>query len=87
MGTSTSPAIHTSHLPTYFPLTILKHHFFKTTCAGVGEEDKRSRVMEITSKLTPEEVVAKVMMAARDPDLDTAAAAVATNNTAELRLA
>jgi len=43
--------------------------------------------MEITSKLTPEEVVAKVMMAARDPDLDTAAAAVATNNTAELRLA
>jgi hypothetical protein len=26
--------------------------------------------MEITSSLTPEEVVAKVMMAARDPDLE-----------------
>ena len=64
----------------------LKHQLFYP-CAGVGEEDKKSRVMEITSKLTPEEVVAKVMMAARDPDLDTAAAAVATNNTAELRLA
>ena len=49
---------------------------------GVGEEDKRSRVMEITSKLTPEEVVAKVMMAARDPDLDATAA-----GTAEPRLA
>ena len=43
--------------------------------------------MEITSKLTPEEVVAKVMMAARDPDLDTAAAASAAAGTAELRLA
>jgi len=36
----------------------------------VGEEDKKKRVMEINSKLTPEEVVAKVMMFARDPDLD-----------------
>ena len=26
--------------------------------------------MEITSSLTPEEVVAKVLMAARDPDLE-----------------
>ena len=40
------------------------------TFAGVGEEDKKKRVMEINSKLTPEEVVAKVMMFARDPDLD-----------------